>query len=46
MNKSRISPNSQLKHPLDIGCFEFSILASEVGTPGYEVFHITGLETT
>ena len=46
MNKSGIRPISQQNHPLDIGGFEFSVLTSEDGTPGYEVFHITGLETT
>lgn len=45
MNKSGISPNSQLNRPLNIGGYEFSILASVGSIPDFEAFHITGLVT-
>ena len=44
MRKLLITPIGMRKHPLDVGGFEITVLASEDATQGYEVFHIAGPE--
>ena len=44
MRKLLITPIGMRKHPLDVGGFEITVLASEDDTQGYEVFHIAGPE--
>jgi len=44
MSKSLMTPSGMRNHPLDVGGFEITVLASEDDTRGYEVFHITGPE--
>lgn len=44
MTKPLITPSDMRNHPLDVGGFEITVLASDDQTLGYEVFHIAGPE--